>query len=153
MDYTIQKAVELGVKSIQPIATERSVVKLSPERAKKRVTHWQNIANAACEQCGRAYIPVVAVPTTLSNWLIHHTGSDTLRILLNPVGTKRLAELDQPNCKIELLIGAEGGLSPNEIEIAHKHGFQSIMLGPRILRTETAALATISSMHTLWGDF
>lgn len=153
MDYTIQKAVELGVKQIQPVATERSVVKLSAERAEKRVEHWQNVVISACEQCGRASIPTVFAPNTLSNWLATNTQSDTTRILLNPIGAKRLAEIAKPAGEIQLLIGAEGGLTQEEINLAINHNFQSVLLGPRVLRTETAALAAMSAMHTLWGDF
>lgn len=153
MDYTIQKAVELGVKSIQPISTERSVVKLSAERAEKRIEHWQGVAIAACEQSGRAFVPKVSHPMTLSAWLAQYPTLNICRILLNPVGAKRLAELSKPNEEIQLLIGAEGGLSNNEIELAGKYGFQSFILGPRILRTETAALTAIVTMQTLWGDF
>jgi 16S rRNA (uracil1498-N3)-methyltransferase len=153
MDYTIQKAVELGVKHIQPISTERSVVKLNQERAEKRVQHWQNIVISACEQSGRAFVPQVAMPLSLSHWLSEHPLTDACRLLLNPVGANRLAEISKPKNEIQLLIGAEGGLSSNEIEAASMHGFQSIILGPRILRTETAALAAIASMHAVWGDF
>lgn len=153
MDYTIQKAVELGVRVIQPIATERSVVKLNQERAEKRVAHWQQIVISACEQSGRAYVPVVHAPLSLSQWLAQHPQPAACRILLNPVGAKKLAALSKPSSQIQLLIGAEGGLSAHEIETATAHGFQSILLGPRVLRTETAALAAIASMHTLWGDF
>ena len=153
MDYTIQKAVELGVKQIQPIATERSVVKLSAERAEKRVEHWQNVVISACEQCGRAIIPIVSAPKTLANWLAANPQAASTRVLLNPIGAKRLAEIAKPAGEIQLLIGAEGGLSNAEIDTAISHGFQSVILGPRILRTETAALAAMSAMHTLWGDF
>ena len=153
MDYTIQKAVELGVKSIQPIATERSVVKLNKERANKRLAHWQNVAISACEQSGRAFVPTVLEPMPLTQWLAENPFQNQCRIQLNPIGAKRLAELAIPDNSIQLLIGAEGGLSPNEIEIATINGFQSILLGPRILRTETAALAAIASMHSVWGDF
>lgn len=153
MDYTIQKAVELGVKSIQPISTERSVVKLSAERAEKRIEHWQGVAIAACEQSGRAFVPKVLAPLSLSAWLAQHPQQSTCRILLNPVGAKRLAELSKPNKEIQLLIGAEGGLSSNEIALATQQGFQSVILGPRILRTETAALTAIATIQTLWGDF
>jgi 16S rRNA (uracil1498-N3)-methyltransferase len=153
MDYTIQKAVELGVNHIQPIATERSVVKLNPARATKRLAHWQSVVHAACEQSGRAVVPQITTPTSLNKWLANHPQNNTARILLNPIGTMRLAELVKPNSEIQLLIGAEGGLSPNEIDMAGTNGFQSVILGPRILRTETAALAAIASMHTVWGDF
>ncbi len=153
MDFTIQKAVELGVKNIQPIASQRSVVKLSAERAEKRTEHWQNVAISACEQSGRAVIPKVFPPLSLENWLSQNPNNHATRILLNPVGAKRLAEMQQPTSAIQLLIGAEGGLSQSEIDLASSQGFQSIVLGPRILRTETAALTAISAMQCLWGDF
>jgi 16S rRNA (uracil1498-N3)-methyltransferase len=163
MDYTIQKAVELGVSVIQPLSTERSVVKLGVERAQKRLEHWQNVVIAACEQCGRAKIPKVASPINLTAWLqanIHAGAGDagfnnekTVRILLNPIGAKQLSALPKFTQNIQLLIGAEGGLSQAEIGLATAHGFQSIVLGPRILRTETAALTAIATMQTLWGDF
>jgi 16S rRNA (uracil1498-N3)-methyltransferase len=153
MDYSIQKAVELGVKQIQPIATVRSVVKLSAERAEKRLEHWQNIVISACEQCGRATIPTVLAPNTLANWFVANPQSNTTRILLNPIGAKRLAELTKPNNEIQLLIGAEGGLTQAEIDLAISQGFQSMVLGPRILRTETAGPTAIAAMQALWGDF
>lgn len=153
MDFTIQKAVELGVKHIQPISSQRSVVKLNAERAEKRTEHWQNIAISACEQSGRAFIPKVLSPVTLDKWIsLHPQGQDT-RILLNPIGAKRLTELNKPAAEVVLLIGAEGGLNTTEIELATVHGFQSIVLGPRILRTETAALTAIAAMQLVWGDF
>lgn len=153
MDYTIQKAVELGVTCIQPISTERSVVKLSAERSEKRVAHWQNIVISACEQCSRATIPSVLAPLTLSGWLAANPHNNTTRILLNPLGAISLSALPKSTQNIQLLIGAEGGLTTAEVDIALNHGFQSIILGPRVLRTETAALAAISAMQTLWGDF
>lgn len=161
MDYTIQKAVELGVKKIQPISTERSVVKLSAERAEKRLEHWQNIVISACEQCGRATVPQVLAPKTLANWLSANSATTTsdrsnssaTRILLNPIGAKRLAKMDKPTSEIQLFIGAEGGLSQAEINLALSHGFQSVILGPRILRTETAGPTAIATLQALWGDF
>jgi 16S rRNA (uracil1498-N3)-methyltransferase len=153
MDFTIQKAVELGVKKIQPINSQRSVVKLTQERAEKRIEHWQNVAISACEQSGRAFVPKVLPPLSLENWLSQNPYNNTLRILLNPVGAKRLEEIEKPASTIELLIGAEGGLSQAEIDLASAQHFQSIVLGPRILRTETAALTAISVMQALWGDF
>jgi 16S rRNA (uracil1498-N3)-methyltransferase len=153
MDFTIQKAVELGVKQIQPINSQRSVVKLNAERAEKRTEHWQNIAISACEQSGRAVVPKVLAPIALDKWLSQNPHGESVRILLNPIGAKRLAEISKPETEIQLLIGAEGGLSPAEITLAVSQGFQSIVLGPRILRTETAALTAISVMQGLWGDF
>lgn len=153
MDFTIQKAVELGVKNIQPISSKRSVVKLSGERAEKRTEHWQNIAFSACEQSGRAYVPRVLAPTSLEQWLSHHPAVNNTRILLNPIGAVRLTDIAKPTGEIQLLIGAEGGLSQEEIGLASTHHFQSIVLGPRILRTETAALTAIAAMQLAWGDF
>jgi 16S rRNA (uracil1498-N3)-methyltransferase len=153
MDFTIQKAVELGVSNIQPITSKRSVVKLSAERAEKRTEHWQNIAISACEQSGRAYVPKVLTPASLENWFSQNASTDTTRILLNPIGAKRLTEIQKPTGEIQLLIGAEGGLSQEEIDLASSHHFQSIVLGPRILRTETAALTAIAAMQLVWGDF
>ena len=164
MDYTIQKAVELGVAAIVPIITTRSVVKLSAERTEKRLAHWQGVVHAACEQSGRAIIPQVAAPLTLSAWLATTPSpfkgegwgegkTPPTRLLLNPIGAMRLAELEKPSGNIELLIGAEGGLSQSEIDTALSQGFQSVVLGARILRTETAALTAIAAMQTLWGDF
>ena len=158
MDYTIQKAVELGVTAIVPIVTTRSVVKLSNERAEKRLAHWQNVVHAACEQSGRAFVPQVVSPISLSAWLANNPHSNSTRILLNPIGAMRLAELPKPTGHIELrpvelLVGAEGGLSQTEIDTALSQSFQSVILGARILRTETAALVAISAMQTLWGDF
>lgn len=163
MDYTIQKAVELGVAAIQPLSTERSVVKLSPERAQKRLEHWQNVVIAACEQSGRAFVPTVHAPVQLSAWLqanIHAASkagdlisAQNTRILLNPIGAKSLSALPKTAQNIQLLIGAEGGLSQAEIDLATNHGFQSIVLGPRILRTETAALTAIAALQTVLGDF
>ncbi len=160
MDYTIQKAVELGVAEIQPLSTERSVVKLSAERAEKRLEHWKNVVISACEQSGRAKVPKIAKPITLTAWLaanIHAGAGDVdfshARILLNPVGAKPLSALPNTTQNIHLLIGAEGGLSQAEIDLATNHGFQSIVLGPRILRTETAALTAIAALQTVLGDF
>ena len=164
MDYTIQKAVELGVTQILPINTTRSVVKLSAERAEKRLAHWQSVVHSACEQSGRAFVPQVAQPSTLAQWLATAPSpfmgegwgegkTSPTRILLNPIGAIRLADLPKPTGNIELLIGAEGGLSQSEIDTALSQGFQSVVLGARILRTETAALTAIAAMQTLWGDF
>lgn len=153
MDFTIQKAVELGVKKIQPINSQRSVVKLTHDRAEKRIEHWQNVAISACEQSGRAFVPKMLAPLSLEAWLGQNPHTDTTRILLNPVGAKRLTEIPKPTSKIELLIGAEGGLSNSEIDMATSQHFQSIVLGPRILRTETAALTAIAAMQSHWGDF
>lgn len=156
MDFTIQKAVELGVTTIQPVTSQRSVVKLSAERAEKRTEHWQNIAISACEQSGRAILPTVLPPLTLSQYFAKNTknaSTETLKITLAPTATKTLKQLNKPNSEIQLLIGAEGGLSEDEITLSQLNGFEAITLGKRILRTETAGLAAIAAMQMLWGDF
>ena len=152
MDFTIQKAVEMGVTSIQPIASQRSVVKLSGERAEKRITHWQNIVISACEQCGRATVPIVKAPLSLPQWLASIKPTD-LMITLAPNAACSLKDLPQPKADIHLLVGAEGGLTNDEIKLSTQQGFTAVRLGKRILRTETAPLAAIAAMQTLWGDF
>lgn len=153
MDYTLQKAVELGVSEIFPLSTERSVTKLSGDRAEKRVEHWQGVVIAACEQSGRAVVPKVHSPLTLAQWLTQFGEPAALNITLNPTGAKRLSELQAPTTAVNMLIGPEGGLSPAEIALANQHAFQSILIGPRILRTETAALTALACMQAAWGDF
>lgn len=152
MDFTIQKAVELGATSIQPIASQRSVVKLAGERAEKRREHWQNVAIAACEQSGRAVVPEVAAPLAFADWLAILPDYQT-RITLSPTAQQTLPDLTHVEGDICLLIGPEGGLTPEEIELATLHGFTPIQLGPRILRTETAAMTALAAIQTLWGDF
>jgi 16S rRNA (uracil1498-N3)-methyltransferase len=152
MDYTVQKAVELGIRSIQPLSTERSVVRLSAERAAKRVAHWQGVAIAACEQCGRNRVPEVLPVAAYTRWLAS-TPIDALRLTLSPGASLRLQALQRSAPHIVLLVGPEGGLAPRELQDAEAAGFASVRLGPRVLRTETAALAAIAAMQTLWGDF
>ncbi|MDP2247377.1 MAG: 16S rRNA (uracil(1498)-N(3))-methyltransferase, partial [Nitrosomonadales bacterium] len=152
MDFTIQKAVELGVTAIQPISSQRSVVKLTGDRAEKRREHWQNVVISACEQSGRAIVPIVAAATSLPQWL-SESHSAELRIILSPNATQSLHDLKKPTGKIQILIGAEGGLTENEINLATTHHFMPVRLGNRILRTETAALTAIAAMQTHWGDF
>ena len=152
MDLTIQKSVELGVTKIQPILTERSSQRLQGERAMKKIERWQDIAISACEQCGRTVVPEVSPVTELSE-VVENISSDSLKLLMSlnqPVG---LNEFAFPQDDITLLIGPEGGLSNEEESLAIKHGFTAISLGPRILRTETASLAALAAMQTLWGDF
>lgn len=153
MDYTLQKAVELGVSAIYPLSTERSVTKLSGDRAEKRIEHWQGVVIAACEQSGRAVVPIVHAPCTLAHWLKQFGDVSAMNIVLNPEGAKRITDLQAPHTPVNLLIGSEGGLSPSEITLAMQHQFQSILLGPRILRTETAALTALACMQAAWGDF
>lgn len=152
MDFTIQKAVEMGVSAIQPIASRRSVVKLTGERAEKRREHWQNVVISACEQSGRAIVPQVAMPLSLPEWLAQKPQATTF-ITLAPGAEKTLADLAPPTGDICFLIGAEGGFTTEEISLGATHGFIPVRMGKRILRTETAALAAIAAMQILWGDF
>jgi len=152
MDFTLQKAVELGISAIQPIASERSVVKLSGERAEKRVRHWQQVVVSACEQCGRNRVPQVAPILSLNDWLAKPAISG-VRLTLAPDAPASLRELPRPGAPVTLLIGPEGGLSPGEIKAAASCGYTPVRLGPRVLRTETAALAALAAMQAVWGDF
>ncbi len=152
MDFTLQKAVELGIGAIHPLAAERSVVKLAGERAEKRREHWQNVVISACEQSGRAIVPRVATPTPLRHWL-GSMPEFSARIMLSPTAEHTLHDLPRPAGELCLLIGCEGGFAPAEIQAAESAGFTPVRLGPRILRTETAALTALSAMQTLWGDF
>ena len=154
MDVTLQKAVELGIRGVQPLFSERSVVRLDPERAGKRVEHWRQIMISACEQCGRNLIPEVTMPQPMLEWInaLPPPRSDELRILLSPHADTRLADLARP-ASVTLLAGPEGGFTEVEADFARQRGFVALKLGPRVLRTETAALAAVAAMNVLWGDF
>ena len=154
MDITLQKAVELGIASVQPLFSERSVVRLDAERAAKRIAHWQQVLIAACEQCGRNLIPGVTAPVPVIDWLgaLPAAGADELRVLLSPHASTRLADLPRPR-SVTLLAGPEGGFTAVEADLAVRRGFVALRLGPRVLRTETAALAALAAINTLWGDF
>jgi 16S rRNA (uracil1498-N3)-methyltransferase len=150
MDLVLQKATELGVESILPVITTRSIVRLSPERRERREVHWQNVVIAACEQCGRNRIPTVEATTTYPRFIADVVQAGT-RILLSPDGGigLRALEIAPPVC---MLIGPEGGLSADERDMATAAGFASVRFGPRVLRTETAPLATLAALQALYGD-
>ena len=153
MDYTLQKAVELGVAEVFPVEMRRSVMRLADERAARRVEHWQNLVVAACEQCGRNRVPVVHSVSALPDWLgAHRSEPGVQRIVLSPFGQQTLRDLAPPR-QVVLLAGPEGGFAPEELDMATACGFAAVRLGPRILRTETAALAALAAIHALWGDF
>lgn len=152
MDFTLQKAVELGVYGVQPLASERSVVKLSVDRAEKRLAHWQGVVISAAEQSGRSHLPRVAPVRPLREWLASKP-AEALGIMLAPGAPTRLIEVKPPSDQIWLLIGPEGGFSDAESAAASTAGFVSAALGPRTLRTETAALTALATMQALWGDF
>jgi len=149
MDFAIQKSVELGVTSITPVNTERTVVNLNDERQQKKRQHWQAIAISACEQSGRSVLPKINPICDFSQIIKSDTNS--LRLLLDPLSESNIHKVASSK-DIEILIGPEGGLSEREIKLAKEHGFIGIKMGPRILRTETAALAAITSVQLLWGD-
>ena len=151
MDYTLQKAVELGAAAIQPLFTERGGVDLSGERLTRKVQHWRSIVIGACEQCGRNRLPEVYDPVRLANWLAQPAEAG-LRLLLDPAAELGLRRLESPAGPVMLLIGAEGGLSPAEMAQARQARFLGVRLGPRILRTETAGLAALAALQALWGD-
>lgn len=156
MDFTVQKAVELGVAAVQPLATARSVVKLAAERAARKTEHWRKLAIAASEQCGRNRLVDVAEPLRLGDWLgqlPRDPEADELRLLLCADAETGMRELPDCACRIVVLAGPEGGLDDEEIDLARRRGFQSIRMGPRILRTETAALAALAAIQLRWGDF
>ncbi len=151
MDFTIQKAVELGVRDIVPVESRRSVLRLAGERGAKRVAHWQGVAASACEQCGRNQVPLVAPLEKLENWLARPTQAP-LRLMLAPDAEDTLLSIP-PAREVQLLIGAEGGLDPQEMIAARQSGFRAVRMGPRVLRTETAGLAALAVLQALWGDF
>jgi 16S rRNA (uracil1498-N3)-methyltransferase len=151
MDWTLQKATELGVAAIAPVLTARSVVRLDEKQAQKKQTHWRGIVIAACEQCGRAKVPVVATPVALRDHLAM-VRKEGLRLVLSPSAPGSLAGLTSLPTKVELLIGPEGGLEDDELLAAQKAGFTPVRLGPRVLRTETAAVVALTVLQALWGD-
>ncbi len=155
MDWVVQKAVELGAAWIQPLAAERSVVRLAPERAARRRAHWEGVVAAACEQCGRNRLPEIGPILPLRAWLagLGPRSAGEGRLLLAPEAPASLAQVDAPARAVTVLVGPEGGLTEGEMGQAVAAGFQPVRLGPRVLRTETAALAALSAIQTLWGDW
>jgi 16S rRNA (uracil1498-N3)-methyltransferase len=152
MDYSIQKAVELGVYAIQPIITERCAIRQKGDRVERKGAHWEGVIRSASEQSGRTRLPQLLEPMPLRDYL-KHTSNTALKLVLDPLARHHLGDLSSQHQEIDLLVGPEGGLSENEIQAACEAGFQSISLGPRILRTETAGAATIAAIQALWGDF
>ncbi|MCA1852205.1 MAG: 16S rRNA (uracil(1498)-N(3))-methyltransferase [Beggiatoa sp.] len=150
MDYTLQKAVELGVSRIVPIASERSVVRLSAERGERRTEHWAKVVQGASEQCGRTRVPRLLPVATMDEWLSGVVPGLKL-LLIRRENACRLSEL-APDPSITLLIGPEGGFAEEEASAAERAGYRALRLGPRVLRTETAAVAALSALQALWGD-
>ena len=154
MDYAVQKATELGVHAIVPLLCERSVVKLDPDQADRKRTHWFAIATSACEQSGRADLPAILPPGRLDAHLATTSAESgkMLRLVLDPACSTGPATLPSGLKEVELLIGPEGGLTDNELNLARRAGYRSLRLGPRVLRTETAAAAAIAVLQALHGD-
>ncbi|WP_456090870.1 16S rRNA (uracil(1498)-N(3))-methyltransferase [Neisseria sp.] len=152
MDFTLQKSVELGVAEIRPIISERCVVRLSGERAEKRVARWQEIVVSACEQSGRNIVPKV-LPLTTYAQALQQLPQETAKLLMSLNRAQKLSDVRPQSGKVVFMVGPEGGWTEKEEQQAFDAGFQSVTLGKRVLRTETAALAAIAAMQTLWGDF
>lgn len=151
MDWIIEKAVELGVTAIQPLAAQRSVVRLSGERLDKRQAHWQGVIEAASEQCGRNRLARLEPLQDFGRWLA--APSSTPRILLSPRADRSLAgwAKDSGPQALTLMVGPEGGFSREEEDAALASGALALSVGPRVLRTETAALATLAMLGALWN--
>jgi 16S rRNA (uracil1498-N3)-methyltransferase len=149
MDYALQKAVELGVSLITPLFTEHCVVQLNASRQQKKLAHWQAVVTSACEQCGRNILPPVHIPLAFESWLAT-TGGD--RLILDPGSTQYLADTELAGNGITLCIGPEGGFSQAELNQACAAGFSPVSLGPRVLRTETAAIGALAVIQSRWGD-
>lgn len=151
MDFILQKATELGVQVFQPLWMQRSQARLKGERLEKRINHWAGVITSACEQCGRAVLPRLLQPGDYASWVNNNTADD-LRLLLQPDAPTHLQQLERPAGGITILVGPEGGLTSEEQLLAGTAGFTGIRMGPRILRTETAALTALAGIQTLWGD-
>jgi len=151
MDWTLQKATELGARRIQPVLSARSVVRLDDKQAARKLRHWQAIVAGACEQCGRSVLPEVRAPVDLARFLAD-APREGQRLVLSPSGPASLAGLASTAARVELLIGPEGGLDDAELDAAVRAGFAPVRLGPRVLRTETAGIVALAVLQALWGD-
>ncbi|HHO0617015.1 TPA: 16S rRNA (uracil(1498)-N(3))-methyltransferase [Neisseria meningitidis] len=152
MDFTLQKSVELGVTAIQPVISERCIVRLDGERAAKRLARWQEIVISACEQSGRNTVPPV-LPIIGYREALDKMPSESTKLIMSINRARKLADIRQPSGAIVFMVGPEGGWTEQEEQQAFEAGFQAVTLGKRILRTETAPLAALAAMQTLWGDF
>ncbi|WP_318368248.1 16S rRNA (uracil(1498)-N(3))-methyltransferase [Enterobacter sp.] len=150
MEFTIQKSIELGVSLITPLFSERCGVKLDAERLNKKIQQWQKIAIAACEQCGRNRIPEIRPAMDLEDWCAE--ADDGLKLNLHPRASASINTLPLPVERVRLLIGPEGGLTADEIAMTARYQFTDILLGPRVLRTETTALTAITALQVRFGD-
>ncbi len=151
MDFALQKAVELGVSEITPVFAENSAVKLPKERLQNKIRHWHEIMVSATEQCGRSDLPKLNIPFSFAQFVAIED-RHSCKIILDPHSEKSFGSLHQPGENILVMIGPESGFTHTEIALAQKNGFKSIKLGPRVLRTETAAIAAITTIQVLFGD-
>lgn len=153
MDLILQKATELGVRTIQPVLTERTEVKLDRERVERRIVHWRGVLVAACEQSGRARVPSLTEPQSLQQALVG-LPADARRLILDPHHGRTLKALDIDATRpVVLVIGPEGGLGERDHRLLTDSGFEGVRLGPRVLRTETAGLAVLAALQALYGDW
>ncbi len=150
-DYAIQKAVELSVTSIVPFLTRRGVVRLDAQRAQRRLAHWRGIIVHACQQCGRNTIPELCTIVALEEWLREYECGG-LDLILDPNSSTSIGDLEYGGGLVTILVGPEGGLDTDEREAACGVGFRGVSLGPRTLRTETAAVARVTAVQLHWGD-
>jgi 16S rRNA (uracil1498-N3)-methyltransferase len=151
MDWIVEKAVELGVHAIQPLAAQRCVVRLSAERAEKKLQHWRGIVIAASEQSGRNRLTTVAEPLDVTQWVQRQELHP--RVLLSPRAEQSLSDWARhhPPQSVSLMIGPEGGFTNAEEDLALAHGVLMLSMGPRVLRTETAGLAAVTALNAIWG--
>ena len=152
MDHAVRRAVELGAAAIQPVLTTRSARVPDGERGEKRLAHWRQIVIAACEQCGRNLVPAVHDVVTLERWLAGRDAAVT-GLVLSPTADLAIAATPRPPHALDMLIGPEGGFTPDDMALAQRRGMVAVRLGPRVLRAETAALASLAAINALWGDF
>jgi 16S rRNA (uracil1498-N3)-methyltransferase len=152
MDFVVQKATELGVFRIVPVLSQRSVVRLDARQAESKAAHWRAVSVSACEQCGRNRLPVIETARPLLNYLGEPAAAAGPRLVLEPGCGLRYDETEDPVSCAEVAIGPEGGFAPDELEAFRVAGFSRIGLGPRILRTETAAVAAVTWLQTRFGD-
>jgi len=152
MDFVCQKATELGVYSITPVFTDRANVSLTGDRLEKKYNHWKGVTTSSCEQCGRNFLPHVYPPEQLESALKRFSALEIAKFVLSPMAPSQLLGSQKSHRELAVLVGPEGGLTENEIQAALAAGFQSTLLGPRVLRTETAAITFISLFQGLWGD-
>ncbi|ASF15671.1 MULTISPECIES: 16S rRNA (uracil(1498)-N(3))-methyltransferase [Shewanella] len=150
MEFTIQKSVELGVNTITPLFSDRCGVKLTGERLEKKIQQWQKIVISACEQSGRSQVPIVRPAMELQQWCSEPTSA--LKLNLHPRAAHGINGLDLSHTRVRLLIGPEGGLSAEEIAMTETYQFTDVLLGPRVLRTETASLTAITALQLRFGD-